>query len=648
VAGSAVGGQFDMTASSQIPTLDCNFEPCADVVCGDGVVNGTEQCDDDETVPGDGCGSNCVLETGFACSGQPSTCAELLDGDRCDTAEPLTDGTFSLEGYTQDPTCDVGCEAPTRWFRVDVPGFHTVAVTTSTADMNFGQLAVYDLSKGPCHDLDWSELNMPIDESPRSFAWSNSSSFPRSFAVVVHDGFGGPVSSSFTVSHTVEPIGCGDGARDYGEFGAPEQCDDGNVAIGDGCSATCTVEPGWDCQNGPCVPVVCGDEVVAGEEACDDGGTEAEDGCSETCSVEPGYLCDDEEPSTCRPYQAEGDLCENAPPLADGSYSMSGYIPDLQCDDTCGGVDRWFSVDVPVGYTLAVRASTTNMFGRIEAFNATYGCGELGGANPGNQFSPGSPNGFIWINDYGSPQSIRVAVMDQESDPSENSFDLLHAVKPTGCGDFFRDQNGWYGMPEACDDGNSTNGDGCSNTCQVEPSYICSGNPSTCFIPQPGDECPMAQPLADDTYSMSGYTPELQCNYVCSGADRWFTTTVPAGQMIELDLSTTAPSSYMTLYQQVMGSCDGLMYLQGGFIMQDPGSRFYWYNDMPTPTNVALVLYQPEAPSSAQISVIHEVFTPHCGDGFVDGGGQYGPPEHCDDNNNLDGDSCPADCTFDP
>ncbi|MFK7929371.1 MAG: hypothetical protein AB8H79_14345, partial [Myxococcota bacterium] len=36
---------------------------------------------------------------------------------------------------------------------------------------------------------------------------------------------------------------CGDGYLERSE-----DCDDGNRARGDGCSATCTVEPGWDCE----------------------------------------------------------------------------------------------------------------------------------------------------------------------------------------------------------------------------------------------------------------------------------------------------------------------------------------------------------------------------------------------------------------
>ncbi|GEM_PF-5457222 len=40
--------------------------------------------------------------------------------------------------------------------------------------------------------------------------------------------------------------------------------------------------------------------------------------------------------------------------------------------------------------------------------------------------------------------------------------------------------NGVMDSGETCDDHNTTNGDGCSLTCAVEPGFTCSGNPSVC------------------------------------------------------------------------------------------------------------------------------------------------------------------------
>ncbi|PIP64997.1 hypothetical protein COU77_00060 [Candidatus Peregrinibacteria bacterium CG10_big_fil_rev_8_21_14_0_10_49_16] len=43
-------------------------------MCGDGVIKDNETCDDGNTKSSDGCASNCTVESGFTCSGTPSTC----------------------------------------------------------------------------------------------------------------------------------------------------------------------------------------------------------------------------------------------------------------------------------------------------------------------------------------------------------------------------------------------------------------------------------------------------------------------------------------------------------------------------------------------------------------------------------------------
>ncbi|KAJ1471368.1 hypothetical protein T484DRAFT_1844339 [Baffinella frigidus] len=47
-------------------------------VCGDGVVDEGEQCDDRNTVDRDGCSSSCMVECGFECQGVWAACAAGL------------------------------------------------------------------------------------------------------------------------------------------------------------------------------------------------------------------------------------------------------------------------------------------------------------------------------------------------------------------------------------------------------------------------------------------------------------------------------------------------------------------------------------------------------------------------------------------
>jgi cysteine-rich repeat protein len=46
----------------------------APTTCGDGKVEAAERCDDRNTSAGDGCSDRCMVEPGYACIGEPSTC----------------------------------------------------------------------------------------------------------------------------------------------------------------------------------------------------------------------------------------------------------------------------------------------------------------------------------------------------------------------------------------------------------------------------------------------------------------------------------------------------------------------------------------------------------------------------------------------
>ncbi|MFE8601500.1 fibro-slime domain-containing protein [Archangium violaceum] len=82
-----------------------------------------------------------------------------------------------------------------------------------------------------------------------------------------------------------------DGAQPRG-IRAASSTEPGGGESGDGCGATCQLEP--VCSDGVCLEV-CGDGVLqlnSKSEQCDDGNTRANDGCSPACQVEPGYICE--------------------------------------------------------------------------------------------------------------------------------------------------------------------------------------------------------------------------------------------------------------------------------------------------------------------------------------------------------------------
>jgi fibro-slime domain-containing protein len=138
-----------------------------------------------------------------------------------------------------------------------------------------------------------------------------------------------------------DPV-CGDGHVDADLM---EECDDADTTSGDGCSGTCTLEPGWSCPfpGLPCEAAACGDGILAGKERCDFGTTPREGCNTTTCTVDPGYACDtvDCHATTCGDGVAEGsEGCDDANhDYGDGCTPDCRHEPDCSgasCTTTCG------------------------------------------------------------------------------------------------------------------------------------------------------------------------------------------------------------------------------------------------------------------------------------------------------------------------
>ncbi len=157
---------------------------------------------------------------------------------------------------------------------------------------------------------------------------------------IIDVGDGGECASGCSDEVTV----CGDGVLQD----SSEECDDRNRDDGDGCTADCTVEPGYVCPvpGIACRAAECGDGLLAGAELCDDGNTESGDGCSDTCTFEANHQCDvPGEP--CTPTDCGDGVVQGSEACDDGNnYLGDGCgiacnreptcVPPAPCTSECG------------------------------------------------------------------------------------------------------------------------------------------------------------------------------------------------------------------------------------------------------------------------------------------------------------------------
>ena len=437
------GCEYGLT-SCTVCAADCTNAAGLTRYCGDGVVEADEgeACDDGNTNADDGCSSVCAVEDGYVCGGEPSTCTTVCGDNVQAGLEACDDGNTETEGCEYGLTSCTVCAADCT---------NAAGLTRYCGD------GVIEADEGEACD----DGNTNADDGCSSVC-------------AVEDGYvcGGEPSTCTTV--------CGDNVQ-----AGLEACDDGNTET-EGCEyglTSCTVCAA-DCTNAAGLTRYCGDGVVEADEgeACDDGNTDADDGCSSVCAVEDGYVCDGE-PSTCDTVcgdnvQAGLEACDDGNTETEGceygltsctvcaadctnAAGLTRYCGDgvveadegEACDDGNTDADDGCSAVCAVedGYVCGGEPST-----------CTTVCGDniqagLEACDDGNTETEGCEYGLT---------SCTVCAAD-----CTNAAGLTRY-----CGDGVVEAD----EGEACDDGNTDAGDGCSAVCAVEDGYVCGGEPSTC------------------------------------------------------------------------------------------------------------------------------------------------------------------------
>ena len=164
-------------------------------------------------------------------------------------------------------------------------------------------------------------------------------------------GFSGGVLAcsadcSLDTSGCTSPESCGNGQQDENE-----ECDDANHTDGDGCSASCRKEAGWDCDDSwptQCTPI-CGDGIlIAGYETCDDGNSTDGDGCSSACEIEDYFSCseDNNGTSVC--------VCRVLVDQSSGADSPDGIAWDTAFRDLREGIETALEISDSLDRTCEV------------------------------------------------------------------------------------------------------------------------------------------------------------------------------------------------------------------------------------------------------------------------------------------------------
>ena len=217
--------------------------------CGDGAVQGTEECDDGNQIDGDGCDTNCTRTrcgNGIVSTGEECDDGNTVSGDGCDFQCRIEHcGNGRAEGNEE---CDDGnqiegdgCDSNCTLSRC---GNHIVANGEECDD---GNTLGGDGCDFECHIESCGNGRVDV--------------FEECDDGNLVDGDG--CDSNCRVTR------CGNGVRTAGE-----ECDDGNQRNSDGCDNQCRIE-------------VCGNGRLEGDEQCDDGNRVDGDPCRANCRIAP-------------------------------------------------------------------------------------------------------------------------------------------------------------------------------------------------------------------------------------------------------------------------------------------------------------------------------------------------------------------------
>ncbi len=345
----------------------------SDGVCGNGVVEAGEQCDDGNTADGDGCSNACLLPVcgnGLVESGEECDDGDTDDTNDCSNSCVSNGGGGAVCG---DGTLDVGEECDDG---------NTNAGDGCAADCTTESAAV--CGDGTLDDGEECDDGNTDDGDGCAADCTNESACGDGNlddGEECDDGEGNSDSDADACRTDCTAATCGDSVTDAGEdcdggddcnddctFGA--FCGDGNVDDGEDCDdGDANSDEDADACRTDCTAAACGDDVTDAGEDCD-GGEDCNDDCTTIPGCGNGFLDDGEE---CDDGINNSDLipdaCRSACtlPVCGDEVIDSGEEcdlgdangPEAECLDTCSVNLDLACAGVPEFVDLSVEGETT-------------------------------------------------------------------------------------------------------------------------------------------------------------------------------------------------------------------------------------------------------------------------------------------------
>lgn len=421
------GGEYGCDLSFNIASIPC------EAICGNGVKEKNEACDDGNNKNSDGCSASCQIESCVnnreVCDGKDNNCDGVADNvfETVKIAK-VADQVFLTDGKT-----------------------NVTSKVTAKDDEQFAFQAV----KG----TEYIYMNWNLDAPEDSVIGS------AKVNVKHKEGSIKVALEAWNGSKYVQVCDLGENYKN-----TEEECNLAAVYKGSKTeniklrlrlsdSTTCSESLDWAYLTVEYNKAVscseCGNGKVELNEECDDGNTADGDSCSNSCAKNKGSI------SGCKynDKNANGEIDK-------GEEKMAGFEVQLI---TCP-----FSAVKDKGINFLSKSTIDNkkMAGYCSVVDTVTtgadGCYSFGNLKAGN-YGVNEVEKTGWSQTY--PDDSKYYYFSLCSGECQKGIDFLnHKIPVPVCG------NGKVEKGEACDDGNNKNGDGCSCVCQSEP---CGGSTPT-------------------------------------------------------------------------------------------------------------------------------------------------------------------------